>query len=207
MSHAPFEPLDLPSPLWVLGTGTGVGKTHVAALIAKRWAEQGPVEYRKPIQTGVTSAEDPEADAPTVRGPGITVATGVLLRAPLSPLAAGALEGRPLDLEALAAWTTRPPAPGARLLLEAAGGVMVPLAPGRHFLAWATDFRIPCVVVAAGGLGTLNHALLTCEALMLRGWTIPALLLNPGADGSFEAARDNAGLLAQWLPFPVHVLD
>ena len=202
-----FDPHLLPSPLWVLGTGTGVGKTHVAARIARAWAERGPVEYRKPIQTGVTSQEDPEADAPTVRGPGIQVATGLLFRAPLSPLAAAALEGRSLDLEALAAWTTRPPAPGARLLLEAAGGVMVPLAPGRHWLGWATDLKIPCVVVAAGGLGTLNHALLTCEALMIRGWTISALLLNPGVDGSFAAAVDNADLLAHWLPFPVHLLD
>ena len=229
-----FDPYLLPSPLWVLGTGTGVGKTHTAARIARAWAERGPVVYRKPIQTGVTSQEDPEADAPAVRGPGIEVETGLLFHAPLSPLAAAALEGRTLDLEALAAWTTRPPAPGARLLLEAAGGVMVPLAPGRHWLAWATKLKMPledpggprasnapaaspsrspqdghpaCVVVAAGGLGTLNHALLTCEALMIRGWTISALLLNPGVDGSFAAAVDNAGLLAQWLPFPVHILD
>jgi dethiobiotin synthase len=202
-----FDPHQLPSPLWVLGTGTGVGKTHVAARIARAWAERGPVEYRKPIQTGVASAEDPEADAPAVRGPGISVATGVLLRAPLSPLAAGELEGRPVDLDALAAWTTQPPAPGARLLLEAAGGVMVPLAPGRHWLAWASGFKIPCVVVAAGGLGTLNHSLLTCEALMIRGWTIEALLLNPGVDDSFQAAAGNAAILARCLPFPVHILD
>ena len=207
MTFSTQDAQHLPSPLWVLGTGTGVGKTYVAARIARAWAELGPVEYRKPIQTGVRSEEDPEADAPSVRGPGITVATGVLLRAPLSPLAAGELEGRPLDLDALAAWTTEAPAPGARLLLEAAGGVMVPLAPGRHFLAWATDFRIPCVVVAHGGLGTLNHALLTCEALMLRGWTIAALLLNPGLDASFEAAAENARLLSLWLPFPVRILD
>jgi dethiobiotin synthase len=199
--------LELPSPLWVLGTDTGVGKTHVAARIARAWAEAGPVEYRKPFQTGVTSAEDPEADAPVVRAPGITVATGLVLRAPLSPLAAAAREGRTLDLDALAAWTTRPPAPGARLLLEAAGGVMVPLAPHRHFLAWASDFRIPCVVVARGGLGTLNHSLLTCEALMIRGWTVAALFLNPALDGSEAAALDNAAVLGQLLPFPVHLLD
>jgi dethiobiotin synthase len=197
--------LDLPSPLWVLGTGTGVGKTHVSALIARAWAAQGPVTYRKPFQTGVTSPEDPEGDAPQVRGPGITVETGILLREPLSPLAAAQAEGRELDLGALAAWTTRP-AQG-RLLLEPAGGVMVPLAPGRHFLAWATDFRIPAVVVAPGGLGTLNHALLTCEALMLRGWTLPALILNAGLDHSGPAARENARVLRGFLPIPIIVLD
>ncbi len=197
--------LDLPAPLWVLGTGTGVGKTHVAARIARAWSAAGPVVYRKPFQTGVASAEDPEADAPVVRGAGITVETGVLLREPLSPLAAAQAEGLTLDLAALAAWATRP-AEG-RLLLEPAGGVMVPLGPGRHFLAWATDLGIPAVVVAPGGLGTLNHALLTCEALMLRGWVIPALFLNPGVDGSFAAAPENARVLRGFLPFPVHVLE
>jgi dethiobiotin synthase len=195
---------DLPSPLWVLGTGTGVGKTHAAALIARTWAERGPVTYRKPFQTGVVSEEDAEADAPQVAGPGITVETGVLLREPLSPLAAARAEGLTLDLDALAAWTTRP-AQG-RLLLEPAGGVLVPLAPGRHFLAWATDFHLPAVVVAPGGLGTLNHALLTCEALMLRGWILPALFLNPGVDGSHRAAEENAQVLRGFLPFPVHLL-
>jgi len=199
---------DLPSPLWVLGTGTGVGKTHLAALIARAWAERGPVTYRKPFQTGVRSEADPEADAPRVLGPGITVETGLLLREPLSPMAAAQAEGRSLDLDALAAWTVRPPEPAhARLLLEPAGGVMVPLAPGRHFLAWATELRIPAVLVAAGGLGTLNHTLLTCEALMLRGWVLPALFLNPAVDGSHAAAGENARVLRTFLPFPVHVLS
>lgn len=195
---------DLPSPLWVLGTGTGVGKTWAAALIARTWAERGPVTYRKPFQTGVLGPEDPEADAPRVEGPGIATETGILLREPLSPYAAAQAEGRAPDLDALAAWTLRP-APG-RLLLEPAGGVLVPLGPGRTFLDWATGLGVPAVVVAAGGLGTLNHSLLTCEALLARGWRIPALLLNPGADGSHAAAAGNARVLREFLPFPVHVL-
>jgi len=235
--------LELPSPLWVLGTDTHVGKTHVAALIARAWAADGPVTYRKPFQTGVLDSEDPEADAPHVRGAGIRVETGLCLAAPLSPMAAAEAEGRPLDLaalEALAAWTVRPPEGGGRLLLEAAGGVLVPLCPGRHFLAWATDLRMPhigkggtahalrshvlqsveaprevwaepsrpaCVLVARGGLGTLNHTLLSAEALMLRGWILAAVLLNPGVDGSQDAAPGNARLLSRFLPVPVRVLE
>jgi dethiobiotin synthetase len=198
--------LELPSPLWVLGTDTGVGKTHVAARIARAWAQEGPVVYRKPFQTGVSGPQDPEADASAVKGPGISVETGVCLRAPLSPLAAAAKENRELDLDALAAWTTGPVPPGTRLLLEAAGGVMVPLGPHRTFAAWATDLRIPAVLVARGGLGTLNHTLLSCEALMLRGWQLPAVFLNPGLDGSQEAAEENAALLRRFLPVRVEVL-
>lgn len=218
----------LPSPLWVLGTGTGVGKTHVAGRIARAWAETGPVTYRKPFQTGVDRADHPEADAPAVAGPGITAESHILLRAPLSPLAAARREGCTLDLDATAAWCRRP-AEG-RLLLEGVGGLMVPLAPRVHFLAWASGWaapiaapmpgsasgaclrpqdtaRIPCVLVALGGLGTLNHTLLSAEALMLRGWRIEAVLLNPGADGTPpDAAQENAEMLREFLPIPVHIL-
>lgn len=199
------NPENMPSPLWVLGTGTGVGKTFVSARIARAWAERGPVVYRKPFQTGVDRADHPGADASAVTGPGITAESHILLRAPLSPLAAAEKEGRALDLDAAAAWCLRPGE--GRILLEGVGGLMVPLAPRAHFLAWATDLKIPCVLVALGGLGTLNHTLLSAEALMLRGWRIEAVLLNPGADGtSREVAEENAALLRAFLPVPVAVL-
>jgi dethiobiotin synthetase len=63
------------------------------------------------------------------------------------------------------------------------------------------------VVVALGGLGTLNHTLLTCEALMLRGWRVAAVLVNPGADGSSDTAAGNAEILARFLPVPVHLFE
>lgn len=195
----------LPSPLWVLGTGTGVGKTFVSARIASAWAKRGPVCYRKPFQTGVDRADHPDADASAVSGPGVTAESHVLLREPLSPLAAAQREGRGLDLGATAQWCLRP-AEG-RVLLEGVGGLMVPLAPKVHFLAWATELKLPCVLVALGGLGTLNHTLLSAEALMLRGWRIEAVLLNPGADGTApEVAEANAEVLRGFLPVPVVVV-
>lgn len=67
--------------------------------------------------------------------------------------------------------------------------------------------RIPCVLVALAGLGTLNHTLLSAEALMLRGWRIEAVILNPGADGTDTAtAEENAALLRGFLPVPVEIL-
>lgn len=196
----------LPSPLWVLGTGTGVGKTQVAARLARAWAGLGPVAYRKPFQTGVDRAEHPEADAAAVRGPGIITESHILLKAPLAPLAAARLDGRSLDLEAAARWCQRPFE--GRVVLEGVGGLMVPLAPRTHFLAWATDLKIPCVLVALGGLGTLNHTMLSAEALMLRGWRIEAVLLNPGADGtSPEVAEQNATVLRGFLPMRVEVIE
>ena len=195
----------LPSPLWVLGTDTDVGKTYVAARIARAWAELGPVTYRKPFQSGVATADAPEADGSVVAGLNIQAEAWCTLRAPLSPLAAAALEGRDLDLADALAWCRRPT--GDRLLLEGVGGVLTPLAPGKHFLAWASELGQPCVLVARGGLGTLNHTLLSAEALMLRGWRIAAVVLNPGVDGSAAAVAGNLEILRQFLPLPVHVLE
>jgi dethiobiotin synthase len=202
--------IPLPSPLWVLGTDTDVGKTFVASRIARAWAADGPVVYRKPFQTGVASAADPAADAAAVAsaaGPGVTVETGLTFGPPLSPLAAAELEGRTMDLAEVAAWCRRPVPRGARLLLEPAGGVMVPLWGGAVFAEWASGLGVPAVVVARGGLGTLNHALLTCLALRRHGWQVAAVALNPGLDGSHAAAAENAKILRRLQDAPVHVLE
>ena len=196
--------LDLPSPLWVLGTDTNVGKTFISARIARVWAAEGPVTYRKPFQTGVLSPEDPSADCAAVGGPGIQTESWVALKEPLSPQAAAEAENKILDLGTAKTWVQRPWE--GRLLLEGVGGLMVPLAHRTHFLAWASELGLPAVLVARGGLGTLNHVLLSAEALMLRGWRIPAIFLNAGVDGSQEAVEGNADLLRRYLPVPIHVL-
>lgn len=195
----------LPSPVWVLGTDTNVGKTWVSARIAETWLAEGPVTYRKPFQCGVAEENDAASDLSVLKGTGADVESFISFLAPLSPLAAAESEGRTIDLEAASAWCSRPTK--GRLLLEGVGGLMVPLREGRHFLAWATDLQIPCVLVARGGLGTLNHTLLSCEALMLRGWRIQAVVLNPGLDQTFQAAQENAGILRRFLPFRVEVLN
>ena len=198
----------LPSPLWVLGTDTDVGKTWVSARIAETWMQEGPVTYRKPFQCGVSDEKDTTSDLAVVHQTGAVVESFASFVAPLSPLAAAELEGRSLDLDGAFAWCTRPAT--GRLLLEGVGGLLVPLQAGRHFLAWASDLQIPCVLVARGSLGTLNHTLLSCEALMLRGWRIEAVLLNPGLEGNtqaFQTAKKNAEILRRFLPVPVEVLE
>ena len=195
----------LPSPIWVLGTGTDVGKTWVSARMAEAWLKEGPVTYRKPFQCGVADDDDPASDLSALRKTGARVESFASFLAPLSPMAAARAEGRELDLAAAFQWCKRPG--DGRLLLEGVGGVMVPLSKEVHFLAWASELRIPCVLVARGGLGTLNHTLLSCEALMLRGWRIERVFLNPGLDQSFEAAQENAEILRKFLPLRVEILD
>ena len=105
------------------------------------------------------------------------------------------------------AWCKRPVPQGAKLILEPAGGVMVPLADGVPFVKWASGLGIPGIVVARGGLGTLNHVLLTCETLKAHGWKTAAVVLNPGLDQSLEAAKGNAKILERFLDAPIWIHD
>jgi len=193
----------LPSSLFVLGTDTNVGKTTLAQRLARLYAERQPVVYRKPFQTGVTGPDDPTADAARLAGANIVAETGLWLHQPLSVLAAAEAEAVRVDLEAALAWTLRPVEASARLLIEGVGGVLVPLAPHVNFADWAAPLGIPAVIVARGGLGTLNHTQLTVEAWCRRGGTVAAVLLNPGLDGSFDAAQKNQELLRRMLDLPI----
>ncbi len=163
--------LTFPKAFWVLGTDTGIGKTLTSALLALKLK----AHYWKPIQTGYKT----ERDSLFVRQ-----ATGLptrhffperfLLKEPLSPYQAAKLEGLRIDLEDF----SPPPGEYKHLIIEAAGGVMVPLNERDLFIDLIQGFGLPTLLVAKSGLGTLNHSLLTIEALRNRGIEILGLVLN-----------------------------
>lgn len=188
------------NPIWILGTDTHVGKTHVARLLASAWQQQGPVTYLKPFQCGPESQENP-SDTSMLSRQGVNAQTFYHFQAPLAPLAASELEKRNIDLNTVKQWCLD--SLGKQTILEGVGGVMVPLVEQVHFAAWASSLKIPCLLVARGGLGTLNHTLLSAESLMIRGWRIDAIVLNPGLDQSYDAAIGNAEILKRMLPCPV----
>ncbi len=173
--------------LVVTGTGTGVGKTVVtAALAAVALARGGRVAVVKPAQTGVPTGTDRAdagtdadtgtgTDAPDVgsvrRLAGVTD-THELARFPdpLSPEAAARAAGLPpLDLDYAADYVTKLAESRDLVLVEGAGGLLVRYDPEGNTIAdLARALRAPVLVVAAAGLGTLNHTALTCEALAAR---------------------------------------
>jgi dethiobiotin synthetase len=162
--------------LVITGTGTGVGKTIVTAAIAALAAARGErVAVVKPAQTGV----DPKApdasdtpDADTVRRLAGVTDTHELARFPdpLSPEAAARVSGLPpLDMRAAADYIARLAEARDLVLVEGAGGLLVRYDPAGATIAdLAAALGAPVVVVAAAGLGTLNHTALTCEALAAR---------------------------------------
>ncbi|MFQ5719270.1 MAG: adenosylmethionine--8-amino-7-oxononanoate transaminase [Acidobacteriota bacterium] len=201
--------------LMVLGTDTDVGKTVVSSLMVVNAALADPgggrgeirktpgpagkarVGYWKPVATGGQDGRDTGFVRRVCHGRGgVTIPDeAYLLDAPTSPHAAAAGEGRSIDIGLIVKRWRQHLArhPGAGWVVEGLGGVMVPLDQhGTLLVDLVARLDLACLVVARAGLGTLNHTLLTLEALRNRGLTVAGLVLN----GPFHAANRDA--LVKW---------
>lgn len=163
--------------VFVTGTDTDAGKTIVSACLLsalrRRWPQ---ARYWKPVQSGLDDL--PLGDSGTVAalcGCSVTdfppPAYG--FRAPLSPDQAAAREGAVID----AATIVLPPGDGP-LVVEGAGGIMVPVDGTLLMLDLAERFSLPVVIAARTGLGTINHTLLTLAALRSRAVPVAGVIFS-----------------------------
>lgn len=164
--------------LAVLGTGTEVGKTVVSALLAERYAELRPA-YWKPVASGAREGRD----TGTVRrltDPAVEVLDETyLFDEPASPHLAARLEGRAIDTARLLDAYRRHAARRRPLVVEGIGGLLVPLDDlGTLAADFFVELGMPAVVVALSTLGTINHTLLTLEAMRSRGLRPAGVVLN-----------------------------
>lgn len=168
--------------LFVTGTDTGVGKTEVAAALVAGWRARGlDVGAMKPAQSGVEEGVPSDADrlreaAGGGDPPGLVCPYS--LRAPLAPAVAARLEGVRIDVDHVLACARELARRHAALVVEGAGGLLVPLADDVTYADLARALGLPVLVVARAGLGTVNHAALTCEALRARGLAVAGVVLN-----------------------------
>jgi dethiobiotin synthetase len=149
-------------PIVVTGTDTGIGKTVFAAGLA------GLLQacYWKPVQSGLDNETDSQAVA-RLGGlsPDRILTERYRLKTPVSPHQSAAIDGIRMDAKALAI----PDAGGRLLVIEGAGGLMVPLNPSALYIDVFARWRVPIVLCARTALGTINHSLLSIEALQRRG--------------------------------------
>jgi len=166
---------------FVTGTDTGVGKTVLCALLCA--ALDG--HYFKPIQTGQDSDTDTVTTLAGLDASRIT-SPAVSLTAPLSPDQAARKQGLTLDISAISLPDTK-----RTLIVEGAGGALVPIAPGQDMSGLMVRLGLPVIVAARSGLGTLNHTLLTLEALHRRGVEVAgvALIGEPNEDNRRDIER------------------
>ncbi|PWG02342.1 dethiobiotin synthase [Sphingosinicella humi] len=149
----------------VTGTDTGIGKTVFAAGLAGILGAR----YWKPVQAGT----DPEGDSETVASLSGLAADRILpeayrLKIPASPHLAAREEGLTLEIEHLALPKVEDP-----LVIEGAGGVLVPLSETLLTVDLFASWHAPAIVCTRTGLGTINHSLLTVRAL--QGAGVPVL--------------------------------
>lgn len=185
------------------GTDTGVGKTVVAAALVHRYRTRGAVRYWKPIQTGIEQDDDTAEVARLARcGRDETYAEGVRLPRPVSPHLAARLSGTTIALPPLVEALHRADGPW-RWIVEGAGGVLVPINDEQGMADLMSALGFPAVVVARTALGTINHTLLTLEALRRRQIDVAGVVLVGIRDAEARAAIERYGQAAILGEMPV----
>jgi dethiobiotin synthase len=178
--------MNFPNQFWVCGTDTGIGKTLVSAMLVHTLK----ATYWKPVQTGCAT----DSDTQTVKylaslEPARVLPEVYALQEPLSPHAAAKREGvyiNPGDIII--------PKPEARpLVIETAGGVLVPINDDVLQIDIIRKSALPVVLVAANRLGTINHTLLTLEALLLRKIPVHGVVLSGPPSTIHVDAIENFG--------------
>ena len=154
--------------VFITGTNTGIGKTTYARELMLRHPD---AVYWKPVQTGCPEDDDTRTVAAPHSLPGIR------LPEPVSPHLAAERVGRTLTLDEILK-----PLIGfeGTLVAEGAGGLLVPLAPGLLQTDLIAAIGLPVVIVARDELGTINHTLLTVEAIRNRGLELAGVVLLGG---------------------------
>lgn len=165
--------------LFVTGIGTNVGKTIVSAVIT----EALQADYWKPVQSGAIEGRDSEtvkalvSNAHTVIHP-----ETYLLKEPLSPHFAAKLEGVNIDFTYV-----NPPLTANTLIIEGAGGLLVPINQDVFVIDLARKFHCEIVLVVFNYLGCINHSLLSIDYLIRNNYPIHSIIFN----GEFDPEVKN----------------
>jgi len=157
--------------LVVTGTDTNVGKSVVSAAIMIRYRRLG-LRYWKPVQTGI-EVDDDTSVVRRLAGGCETIDAGVRLPRPLSPHLSARLAGQTISVSALCAISPN----GRTLVVEGAGGVLVPLNDRELMVDLISALALPALIVGRNALGTINHTLLTIDALRSRSIAVAGVVL------------------------------
>ncbi|HYC24371.1 MAG TPA: dethiobiotin synthase [Candidatus Bathyarchaeia archaeon] len=184
------------APIWlVTGTDTGVGKTYVACGLVRALRARGRrVAVRKPAETGCERRDGVlhPADAAALReavggAETLEAICPIRLEEPLAPAVAAARAGRSIEPRSLVESCRRAGATADVLIIEGAGGLLVPLATDYSFADLADELAAGLIVVVGARLGAINHARLTVETARARGLAVEGYVVN-----HFQPTRDTA---------------
>jgi dethiobiotin synthetase len=198
--------------LLVTGTDTGVGKTFVGCALAAALSGRMRVGVLKPVETGcrevgselfaddaarLRDAAGPEADFLS-----LDLVCPHRYAEPLAPWVAAERTGRPVSLDLVRECYDRLASLSDVVLVEGAGGLLVPLTGRFSFADLAADLALPLLVVVGSRLGAINQALLTLECARGRGLAVSGFVMNQLTPQSDLAERTNAEALRRLTDVP-----
>ena len=206
-----FSKLKFPDRIFITGIGTDVGKSYATGWLAKEMRSAGlNVITQKMIQTGnldmsedilrhreIMGMELQEVDRLHLTAP-------VILTYPASPHLAAEIDHTEIDLAKIDEATEALSRLFSHVVIEGAGGLMVPL-KGKYLTAdYLRDRQIPTMVTVNGQLGSINHVLLTLHAMKSYGIPLFGIIYNPHFDKDEIICADTRSYLKEWtaLHFP-----
>ncbi|QSB55053.1 ATP-dependent dethiobiotin synthetase BioD [Acinetobacter calcoaceticus] len=170
---------------FVSGIDTEIGKTYATGFLAKLWTEQGKkVITQKLIQTGNADISEDIEKHREIMGQGWfqedheKLTMPEIFSYPASPHLATRLDNREIDFQKIENATQTLAERFDIVLLEGAGGLMVPLTTSLLTIDYIAQHQFPVILVTSGRLGSINHTLLSLEALKSRGLKLQALVYN-----------------------------
>jgi dethiobiotin synthetase len=189
--------------LFITGTDTGVGKTHIAARLLRLLRVSGtPCAGMKPICCG----DRRDAERLLAAGSdGLTIedVNPVWLKTPAAPIVGSLMEKVPIDVEKILAAFQTLQRRVKHVIVEGTGGWLVPIRPGYFVSDLAVAMKLPVLVVPQNRLGCLNHATLTVRSVAAYQLRCVGLVLNSTEITSDVAALTNADILKQILNVPL----
>jgi len=210
-----------PRGVFITATDTGVGKTLVASALVACMIQRGiDVGVMKPIETGVSRSRRFQSDAEQLRSvagshDSMMEICPYAFQLPVAPLSAAEAEGMTIRTTTIMRAFRSLQQKHALMVVEGAGGVYTPITKTLSLLDLIYNMKLPAIVVGQSGLGGINHALLTLDALRLRHIPIVALVLNqlqPSRTKTTRTQEQSTVNLLQRLagvpvvgPLPYHV--
>jgi dethiobiotin synthase len=180
---------------FVTGTDTNVGKTVVSAGLICALRKQTPVCYWKPIQTGIESDDDTQTVRKLAYCQDAEIFdAGYRLEKPLSPHLSARLADTRIEIDEIVCLFEKAN-DDCFWVIEGAGGVLVPLNEKDLMLDLIAKLNLPVIIAARSGLGTINHTLLTIEALRNRDVKIAGVIMNGEPNAENRQAIEHFGAI------------
>lgn len=198
--------------IFITGTDTGVGKTYIAEQLAFGLRDKGiNVGVMKPAETGCRHRSGkliPRDALRLMKAAGsddsLALTNPYRFREPLAPFVAAQRVGKKIDLRIITRSFNTLCSKHEFMIVEGAGGIMVPLTRRYTYLELAYMLKLPVVIVARPGLGTISHTLLTISALRLQNISLAGIIINYTVDRKAGLAEKTSfSIIAEISKLPI----